>query len=302
MNNGFQHKLYHYEETPPARCWEKISEELDSSALSATFPRKLKDTAIQPPEYVWHSISSALDNLDSESVIAAKLQRAAIAPPVSVWQKIETALAAETVPGHPQKKIRPIFKYAAAAALVGLLAWGGSRLLNNKAEEVPQAAQPQQTNPAPVTTILPPEIPGGDIAASSADAAMEEARNDAALEASKKTYARLDVNTVQKKIKNVSAFNFGISSDENDTINKTDKTTDINNRYVVLMTPEGHFIRMSKKLKDMVCCLSGEEADDACLDQLKRWREKILSSRAVHAPGNFADILNLVTSMQDGNK
>jgi hypothetical protein len=35
---------------------------------------------------------------------------------------------------------------------------------------------------------------------------------------------------------------------------------------------------------------------------MKRWREKILSSSTVHAPGSFADIINLVSSLQDNKQ
>ena len=302
MNSGFQHKILHYEVQPPALCWEKIQEELDSSALQLHFPKKLLEAEIAPPAYCWNNIAATLDGKGAEAALAAKLQKASIIPPATVWQNIEAALNQETNI-QPQKKSAALLRYAAAAALIGLLAWGAVRLLNTKGEDTPLASQPQPGNSTEQVTTEHTGIPEEDIAAISADAALEEARNDAALEASKKTFARLDVSAVQKKIKAISAFDFGVSAEEDDTMDiSKGRINDISNRYIVLMTPDGHFIRMSKKLKDLVCCISGEEVDAACLDQLKRWREKILSSSAVHAPGNFADILNLVTSLQDNNQ
>lgn len=303
MNSGFQHKILHYEVQPPDLCWEKIQEELDSSALQHHFPRKLQAVEIAPPAYCWNNIAAILDSKGAETAVATKLQKASVVPPAAVWQNIEAALDQET--NQPaQKRSASLLRYAAAAALIGLLAWGATRLLNNKGEDTPLATQPQPGNNTEQVTTEHTGIPEEDIAAISAEAALEEARNDAALEASKKTVARLDVSAVQKKIKDVSAFDFAVATeDDDDTIDiSTGRHNDISNRYIVLMTPDGHFIRMSKKLKDLVCCISGEEVDEACLDQLKRWREKILSSSAVHAPGNFADILNLVTSLQDNNQ
>ena len=52
-------------------------------------------------------------------------------------------------------------------------------------------------------------------------------------------------------------------------------------RYITLMTPEGNIIRMSKKLTDMVCCVSGEDENEECKDQMKKWREKIICLPAI---------------------
>ena len=74
---------------------------------------------------------------------------------------------------------------------------------------------------------------------------------------------------------------------------------DLTNRYIVLMTPDGNIIRMSKKLRNLVCCVSGEEVDKDCVDQMKKWREKIANPAATHTPGNFLDLLHMLNSLQD---
>ena len=76
----------------------------------------------------------------------------------------------------------------------------------------------------------------------------------------------------------------------------------MDSRYIMLMTPDGNIIRMSKKLSTLVCCVSGEEQDADCKDQLQRWREKIACAPGTHSPGNFMDILSLVSSLQDNNQ
>lgn len=72
-------------------------------------------------------------------------------------------------------------------------------------------------------------------------------------------------------------------------------------RYVMLMTPDGNIIRMSKKWSDLLCCVSGEEQDADCKDQLKKWQQKIASSELAPSPGNFMDILGLVNSLNESN-
>jgi hypothetical protein len=65
------------------------------------------------------------------------------------------------------------------------------------------------------------------------------------------------------------------------------------------MTPDGNIIRMSKKLKELICCVSGEEQDKDCIDQMKKWRERLANPSASHSSSNFMDILHLVNSMQE---
>ena len=65
------------------------------------------------------------------------------------------------------------------------------------------------------------------------------------------------------------------------------------------MTPEGNIIRISKKLSDIVGCVSGAEQDKECLDQLKIWQQKMANPKSTHSSANFMEILNLANSLQD---
>ena len=65
------------------------------------------------------------------------------------------------------------------------------------------------------------------------------------------------------------------------------------------MTPEGNIIRVSKKLGGMVCCLSGEAEDPACTDQLKKWREKMITSSLGHSGDSFLDLLLLINTEEE---
>lgn len=308
MSSGLSDKLNNYEVVPPARTWEKIVLELDNSELSKKFPSRLYNIQIAPPVFVWQNIAVALDESALVNHYAGKLVGIEIAPPVGAWNKIKTLLDAEQEILSERRRILPFMKYAAAAAIIGFLAWGGIVLFSNKSEEgklTKQQSTPPEGNSQKTSDDKTLNFTDENIAVSDINASLEEARNDAALEASKKTYARLDVGVTRSKIKNAAHFFFipdnyepsgtrGFNAEPEVT-----SFTDIPSRYIMLMTPDGKIIRMSKKLRELVCCVSGEEQDKECVDQMKKWREKIANPSATHSSSNFMDILSLVNAMQD---
>jgi hypothetical protein len=278
------HKMYHYEVKPPAQTWEKIASALDASDLEYQYPARLRDIELAPPAAAWSRIKDSLD-------------------------------AEKPTPVIPHRNFSPWIRYAAAAAVITLLAWGGITLLsNNKSDGTNDIARDEIVAPLPgqpgrdtqtalpgTESRLPDDVVMTDINAVTA----EDARNDAALEASKKTYATLDVPSFSK-LKRVSEFYFvpeeprGMTrSIDFDYVPEPEE--DLSDRYIMLMTPEGNIIRMSKKLGDLVCCVSGEEQDDDCMKQMKKWQDKMASTATGHAPGNIMDILGLLKSLQDNN-
>jgi hypothetical protein len=275
MSSVIQNKILNYEVSPPAGVWKKIEDALDESELAQEFP--------------------------------SRLYGAEVIPPVSAWNKIANSLDADQEAAIPQhRKISPLLKYAAAAIVIGLLAWGGIQLLNNRSgnkEVVKQEViQPEKDNPGSLTDQNN-NTPDENIASADNSISSEEARNDAALEASKKTFAKLDM-PVKNRIKEIAAGYYFASSVGDENIPGIIPNEDINpgnlsSRYITLMTPEGNIIRMSKKLTDMVCCVSGEDENEDCKDQMKKWREKIICSPTCHSTGSFMDMLDLVEALQD---
>jgi hypothetical protein len=75
-------------------------------------------------------------------------------------------------------------------------------------------------------------------------------------------------------------------------------TMDLASRYIMFKTPDGRLVRMSKKLGDLVCCVSGDEVDENCENQLDKWRRKIANAPSA---GNFMDIMNLVSTLKDNS-
>lgn len=306
MSSGIENKMYNLEVMPPAAVWEKIAEELDESALSLQFSSRLHSIEIIPPTRVWESIAASLNEPLLENDFAEKLTNIHITPPSAVWNKITNSLDAENeTPLFKQRKISPLLKYAAAAVITGFLAWGGVQLLTKNSEINDTSKQAIiQSNSVTETAAIIPTL-DENIALKDITASLEEARNDAALEASKKTFARLDNITTSSKIKNAADFYFVTDNFEPaDTRGfNTDPiatpSVDITNRYIMLMTPDGNIIRMSKKLRELVCCVSGEDQDKDCLDQMKKWRENIGNPSAIHSSSNFIDVLDIIKCMQE---
>ncbi|HMK25676.1 MAG TPA: hypothetical protein VK483_06570 [Chitinophagaceae bacterium] len=265
----------------------------------SSLQNKILNHEVTPPNGVWEKIANALDESELAHEFPSKLYEAEVLPPVSVWNKIANSLDAEYEAAIPERRrISPLFKYAAAAVVIGLLAWGGMQVLNNRSgnkELVKQEVQHSEKDS--------PESFTNENNASADNSISEEARNDAALEASKRTFAKLDI-PVKSRIKEIaSGFSFAASSGTENIpgIFPNDEMISSNpaNRYITLMTPEGNIIRMSKKLTDMVCCVSGEDENDECKDQMKKWREKIICSPTCHSTGSFMDMLDLVHALQD---
>ncbi len=310
--SSVQNKLLNLEATPPQGLWDKIAAELDDSELEYQYPSRLAALAIAAPNGMWEKIASGLDAANTPSTIAEKLLAYQAVPPATTWNKIETLLDAEQVAAIPnQRRIFPFLKYAAAAALIGAIAWGGVSLLNNKTETATATKQSPAVLPPANTTPVTNETAANDnevVDAITTPTIADEARNDAALEASKKTYAKLEIGN-NSKIKNAANFYFGEVTNpgvrridiEDEIVAPMPSSINEASRYILLMTPDGNIIRMSKKWGNLVCCVSGEDQDEDCKDQMKRWRQKMATSSASHSPGNFMDILSLVESLQEDN-
>ena len=122
MSEGIQNKMYNYEVTPPAKVWENIAAALDECEMTHEFPSTLYG-----------------------------IQRT---PPAATWEKIKTALDAEQETAIPERRrFFPLFRYAAAAAVIGLIAFGSLQLLKKKSGKKEIAKEqmilPAKNNPCP---------------------------------------------------------------------------------------------------------------------------------------------------------
>lgn len=300
MNSNFRDKMYNLETAPPSVVWDKIAEELTTIEKFKNLSGKLDLAESTPPEQIWATISARLAD---DSITAKMLQLEAI-PPESSWERIKEELDKET-PVVKKPMLIPLIRYAAAAVVIGIIAFGAIRLFTST-NETPAVAGKQSIPSVLDNESLTKINENNPKQLNQPLATIDEARDEAALEASKKTYAKLDL---PKKLQSRDISNFYFASTNSDEKNKAalnELETNYENgqstdRYITLMTPQGNIIRMSKKFSDMVCCISGDEMDPQCKDQLKKWREKIVSSSLGHSSENFMDILNLVNALQEND-
>ena len=267
MSERLQNKMYDYEVTPSANLWEKIAADLDESELTHEFPSKLYEIEITPPP--------------------------------SAWNKINTSLDGEEVESPKHKKVFPIFRYAAAAAVIVLVAFGSIQLLKGKSTDKKIVLQKEKLTSKGATT--PPNTSDEN------NTVTNQKSDDEALEESKQTLAKLNI-PVRKSLKNAAKYNFiqhALNTGETDYTETNLPNDQINNnvaaRYIAVMTPDCNVVRVSKKLDHLVCCVAGDDPGTICKDQLQRWREKIACSPGATSPGNFMDIVSLVNSLQEDN-
>ncbi len=261
--SNLRDRLYNQQVNPPTGVWERIASELDESHLSNEFPSKLYEMEATPPPGTWNKIEQALDNNRRP------------APVIPIRQRVAG-----------------FARYAAAVVLIFLAGYFILRFSdrNEDPSAKPEIVQQQDTSsPARqgvATTDLPqPEqevteeiIPDENTRGSELLAARKPAKP-----ASTQPTRRANTSRVQNEA----------------ALYASNEIPDLTDRYVMFMTPTGKIIRMSRKWGDMVCCVSGEEETEACKDQLEEWQRKLATS-AASPSGNFIDLLNLVSALENG--
>lgn len=274
MSNSLQHKLNNYEVNPPPAVWDKIATALDETDDTAEYPSKLYNMELAPPSFVWEQISSSLNEADPKVI-------------------------------PMRKKANSFYRYAVAAAVIGLVAFGITKWVAGNDQptinDVAKASTTKSAGSVEKKNLTDPSVirkyAGTEVINSPAETEHTES---AQLPQSTRTHSRkIETEGISSALYSSEESTIDVSS--NPIYAYEDHVPAIADRYIMLMTPEGKFIRMSKKWGNLVCCVSGEEQDADCKDQLKKWQAKIASSTLAPAPGNFMDILSLVSSLDDSN-
>jgi hypothetical protein len=271
--SSLKDKIYNYEVTPPAGTWDKIAIDLDEAELANKFPDKLYNIEATPPAGSWEKVNASLN--PASNPVAIPLL----------------------------KRIAPFLRYAAAAIFIGAIAWGIIKLTAGSGDKLNTTAQTLINTDSSKSSKDKPTV-----IEEIQTAKIDTDRDDAALEESKNMVAKLDhpVKTIARKLS--AGLNQVSSRDNLDTeLSQSiyayeDHVPNLADRYVMLMTPDGNIIRMSKKWSDLLCCVSGEEQDPECKDQLKKWQQKMATSSLAPSPGNFMDILGLVNSLNENTE
>ncbi|MEI9808300.1 MAG: hypothetical protein WDO16_10760 [Bacteroidota bacterium] len=257
--SSVKNKLYNQEQAPPAKVWDKINAALDESHIADEFPSRLYNSEAIPPAAVWDRIIGSLDNEDPKVV-----------PMI--------------------KRNFPLFRYAAAVAVIalavfGIIKWTGTNDTSAAENAVASKEHISAGNK------------GADVAAENSIAENNTERENITGEEGNSHTATSEVKARTRKIKDSYVIDDNIAA-TTAIYAYNEHTPNLADRYVMLMTPNG-IVRMSKKLGSIVCCVAGEEEDKDCKDQIKKWQEQLAASPVAPAPGNFMDILSLLSSLND---
>lgn len=300
--SSLKDKMGNYEVMPPANAWDKITAALDESHQQDQFPTRLQAMEITPPAGAWDKIITALDSDVEDAQYPSRLHAMEIDPPGNAWNKIAASLEAEEKPSaivvnHPSR-FRQVLRYAAAAVVVGALAfgilqWTGSSDKSTTGTAITKvnAEQAEKKN----SVISTPTISSPDNTASANTENNQASTLIAKLDRPyKNSSRRVNSSGVQNAVYSTNDVKpRGIYT-------YNDHVPSVADRYIMLMTPDGNFIRMSKKWGNLVCCVSGEDPAADCKDQLKKWQEKMATSSLTTSAGNVMDLLNIVNSLDEG--
>lgn len=281
--------------------------------MSDNWNDRIKNTEVNPPDNGWNKIAASLDDSLNGLKFPVALYNHEVNPPTGAWNKIEAALGEKTAPVLPLKKTFsiPVFlKYAVAVCFIGVLSYAAIKFFTTGSIKADTAIL-ERNNKKSTDSVKKPDSPA--IIKNQALPADTDS-DEQALEENKQTYATLDIssNHFSSKIKKslykspvqlASSYSTSfvkmpeLQYSHRAAVNDSPATEA--DRYMMYKNSDGQFIRISKKLSNLYCCVSGEEQDNNCTDQLKKWREKLAASSFIPSPDNFMDILDLVNSLED---
>ncbi|MBS4065538.1 MAG: hypothetical protein KGZ74_13340 [Chitinophagaceae bacterium] len=267
---SFQSKLQASTVAVPENVWISIEQELNWQQQDETIAVSLTAQEMQPPAFIWENLETSL-NESTEQLLAEKLLRAEEEAPVAVWPSIEETLhpTAKVIPIG--KRISPVFRYAAAAVVIGLIAWGAFLLLNPSSQDI--AVVPSSpTVETPVTTNDSNTQP------STATASVEPAKTKADTNSS-----LIAFNPPKKRIIPLKQTEEAMSHDNNPTIASTEFAE---TNYLLVVDDKGDLIRVSKKLSTMDCVKNSDIPVDAvtalqvkdCENKIKKLQQRMATS------------------------
>lgn len=282
--------------------------------MSNPLQNKMYDFEVKPPQDLWDKIVSELNEKDEAYEFSSKLYNHEAIPPSAAWQQIKDTLEKNSeAPNSKRKPVFYLFRYAAAIVIVALMVFGGIRFFKNNSSKEEFAVNKNRilkkdsmTPSAPESTTATPLNVTSTTNEKSDDEALEESKRTVAsnefyirkrLKIARDSYLSAPAHYIENISNPVPELHFSDIIQPSFAIQSS--TEDLSDRYIMLKSPDGNFFRMSKKLADLICCITGEDQDAGCKNQLQQWREKIASSSLAPAPGNFLDILSLITSLQN---
>jgi len=305
MSEELKRKLYNYDAEPPEIVWSRIAAALDQE-INDEFPQKLYDLEVTPPVSVWNEIEENLE-ADGKEQYATKLYNIEVTPPAQAWNKISSLLDEEkTLPKISQKgRIILFVRYAAAACIIGVLALGAFKLLNQKMVKEPVAvkavspAKDSVLNQNATQQLIPPQ--SNNLPTEGQSLARVETKSRKKNWPEPATYMTQMAATSPTPIGSRSTSDFTQVSLTGEIPGNCSQISDAD-PYIMFLNPDGYLIRISKKLAETLGCVysnGNSEQYNRCQDQIRKWRDKIAQSPATSSPDNFMDVLNVIKSVQE---
>jgi len=310
MNEELKRKLHDYEVTPPERTWNKIAAALNKE-INAEFPQKLYEAEVIPPAGTWNKIAASLE-AGAQDLYPAKLYNLEVAPPAKTWEKISALLNEEKIIPRisSKRKIIPFVRYAVAACIIGIVAFGAFRLLNRQTTGpslagktiLPQSTSPTLIQPGKENNSSAQTIPAASNNLPKERTALAKTNVDSKRKfPTQQTGYMTQLADATTGLTNSSSLNFQQASLRGEVPGNCSLISETD-RYLNFMNPDGYLIRISKKLAETLGCYytnGNSEEYKQCQEQIKKWRDKIAQSSATSSPGNFMDILDIIKSVQD---
>jgi hypothetical protein len=294
-----QQQLLQLEEQAPSFIWEQLQPALDDLSIQ----KKINSVEETVPATVWDQIEQQLNIDQNDAYIAATLQATEVTPPATAWSFIEGSLedSGAKVISINRNSPKRFYRMAAAAAVIGILAWGGYRLLNtNRTTETPAIAAAEPT----IKTTEPAVIPQPDSNTATAEPVVEATSSRVQIkERIKQKLASPDalayVETPDHSLENNVAYQ-GIHHKQAETTKETSGFSE--SKYFMVLNDDGELVRVSKKISNLKC--AGTTTVDAatalqskdCNEQIKVWREKMAMAAAISASAGDIDLNALINS------
>jgi len=259
-------KIGSLEVTPPGNAWNHIAAVLDETRQEQSLADRLYDIQTVVPPMAWENISKELDDQKALEIIEKKLSGLQVTPPAAVWNNIRQELNGKkthqslTVPMH-----HGWLKYAAAACFIAIISVSAFFILNDGSSTDNKYTATAGTTPTQ----------SGPLNVQKATQPSEKTQQASSGNSNQKVLAQ-----IRTRLGNA----YSISMEKN---------TELQNRYIILMTQDGNVVRMSKKVSNMADCIAGE--DHSCDDQISKWQKEMASNSTTSSPDNFLDILDMVT-------
>lgn len=269
-------KLNNLQVSPPENLWQRVAQKLDEADQEKNINQKLYDLEVEPPEMVWGNIANHLDDQQALDIIERKLKDIQVQPPASIWNSIERKLNNPTQVEDHKGLVVPMhhhswLKYAAAACFIAIISVTAYFIFNDGNGNGNMGLANNSSN----NSAIPPTL-----VINNNEGTLD---NSIKSTSSQKQQVMAAIST---KLGNV----YSISNEQN---------AELQNRYIVLMTPDGNIVRMSKKLGNMADCIAGE--DNSCNEQISEWQKEMASNTTIASPDNFLGILEMAANEESSN-